>query len=78
MQFQNGPGDQGEKIWRFFRTDSPWIVRVFPGTEDAVSDGAGENPERDAIWSLRMDRCKGEEIHDMQLMKLTSCLFVVA
>ena len=38
MQFQNVPGDQEEKIRRFSRTDSPWIVRVFPGTEDAVSD----------------------------------------
>jgi hypothetical protein len=37
MQLQNGPGDQEEKIRRFPRTDSPWIVRVFPGTEDAVS-----------------------------------------
>jgi hypothetical protein len=49
MQFQNGPGDQGEKIRRFSRTDSPWIVRVFPGTGDAVSDRAGENPERYAV-----------------------------
>ena len=48
MQFQNGPGDQGEKIRRFFRTDIPWIVRVFPGTGDAVSGRAGKNPERDA------------------------------
>jgi hypothetical protein len=38
MQFQNNPGDQEEKIRRFFRTNSPWIVRVFPGTGDAVSD----------------------------------------
>ena len=52
MQFQNGPGDQGEKIRRFSRTNSPWTVRVFPGTGvsgDAVSDRAGENPERYAV-----------------------------
>ena len=56
MQFQNGPGDQGEKIRRFSRTDSPWIVRVFPGTGDAVSDRAGENPEI----------CSAKDIHDLQ------------
>ena len=55
MQFQNGPGDQGEKIRRFSRTDSPWIVRVFPGTGDAVSDRAGEKLENPTLWRIPRD-----------------------